>query len=709
MGPGAWQRLTALTSRNSSRSMAAWASDRRRAVRPAVALLVIACVVVGSPASGATRPNILWFISDDPSPYFGAYGDPIARTPTIDRLAAQGIRYDTAYADAPVCAPSRFALITGLHSATAGPAHHMRATAKMPSYVRGWPELLRRAGYYTTNNFKTDYNADIDVAATWDDSSPAAHWRNRSPGTPFFSQFTTLTTHEASLFGAQPGQTRPEDVRIPAFYPDTPVTRADKAAYYDRIAQMDGEFAQRLAELDADGLTDDTIVFFFADNGGVLPWSKRFAEDRGLRVPLVVRIPAKWSRLAPAAAGATITTPIDFVDFAPTVLSLAGVQAPAYMQGRPFLGRAPRTSPYAYGQRSRMDERYDLQRSVRDARWLYVRNYMPHRPYGQHVAFMWNQAGYREWERQHLAGTLTPLQERFWEEKPAEELYDLRADPDELENLAAAPERRKVLRRLRQALDKHLLKIKDNGFIPEGSPLEGYAESRARGAYPLRRVMRVAQRAIARDPTQLAALVDALGDRNEVVRYWGAQGLVMLADAARPATGALTARLAGDPSVHVRIAAAEALANLGDAPALEFLVETLDTHENVRVRLLALNVLTYLPVGVLQPFADVIGRAVRTPDQYVADAARHLHAVIAGTYDGSRSTRRAPRPGGAEEGDDGVTRVALLVNAVRTAGRGPGGRLRGYSEGCAISPFIFATRSFWTPVARPFAFATSPE
>jgi arylsulfatase A-like enzyme len=599
-------------------------------------LLAVALATTGAAAADRPRqrPNVLWFIAEDLSPHLGAYGDPLARTPTIDRLAAEGVRFDVVYSDAPVCAPSRFALITGLHSATAGPAHHMRATARLPAFVRGWPELLRRAGYYTVNNAKTDYNAEIDLDATWDESSAQASWRNRSDGAPFFAQFTTLTTHESSIFAARAGPTPVDAVRIPPFYPDTPTTRIDKAQHYDRIAQMDAELSRRLAELEADGLADDTIVFFFADNGGVLPWSKRFANDRGLRVPLIVRIPEKWSQLAPASPGSTIDAPINFADFPPTVLSLAGIEAPGYMQGRPFLGRSRRRNAYAWGRRSRMDERYDLQRTVRDRRYLYVRNYMPHRPYGQHVAFMWNQQGYREWELLHLGGQLTSLQERFWGQKPSEELYDLRKDPDQLEDLARDPRHHRVLRRLRQALDKHMRKIRDNGFIPEGAPLEGYEQSRARAAYPLRRVMRVAKRAIERDPTNLDALLASLRDPNEVVRYWAGQGIVMLDESSRPAAATLEERLADDPSVHVRVVVAEALARLGDSGhPLAFLAETLDTSDDPRVRLLALNALTALPHAALRPYEDVIGRAASSADEYVANAGRYLRAVVSGTYD----------------------------------------------------------------------------
>ena len=421
-------------------------------------------------------------------------------------------------------------------------------------------------------------------------------------------------------------------MRIPAFLPDTPTTRADKAQYYDRMAQMDAELAARLAELEADGLAEDTIVFYFSDNGGVLPWSKRFANERGLRVPLIVRVPEKWSHLAPARPGSVIEAPVEFADLPPTALTLAGVQPPEYMQGTPFLGRRRHRERYTYGQRSRMDERYDLQRTVRDERYVYIRNYMPHRPAGQNMGYMWQQKGYQEWEQRHLDGEVTPVQERFWDEKPSEELYDVWRDRDQVSNLAGEERHRGTMRRLRSALDEHTVEINDNGFIPEGSPLEGYDQSRAPGAYPLRRIMRVAETAIERDPDNLDALVRWLEDEHEVIRYWAAQGILMLKEAAQPAVATLTERLDGDPSTHVRIVVAEALARLGHTGRpVAFLAETIDTHANPRVRLQALNAFTYVGVAAL-PYLAVVERAATSSDEYLRNAGRYLRFVLTGIY-----------------------------------------------------------------------------
>jgi hypothetical protein len=322
------------------------------------------------------------------------------------------------------------------------------------------------------------------------------------------------------------------------------------------------------------------------------------------------------------------------VDLPLTVLTVAGVPAPEHMSGWSFLGPEVEWRKYTYGQRDRMDERYDLQRAVRDQRYLYVRNYMPHRPYGQHNAFMWQLASYQEWEQLHLDGALDDTQDRFWREKPAEELYDLQEDPDGVDDLADRDDGdvTQVLRRLRRALDRHLRRTNDNGFIPEGHPLEGYQASRTPGAYPLGRVMAVAALAIERDPANLGRLRTELRYANDVVRFWAAQGLLMLGAEAAPAASALFATLEHDPSVHVRIPAAEALARMGhDGPSVQFLADTVDTHPDDRVKLQALNALTWVG-SVAVAHTAVIERAAGSTDEYVRNAARYLGAVLSGTY-----------------------------------------------------------------------------
>ncbi len=406
------------------------------------------------------RPNIVWLLSEDNNPYIGAYGDELARTPTLDRLAGEGVLFEVAYSPAPVCAPSRFGFLTGMYAESCGPAHHMRALAKMPEEIRGFPEYLRQNGYYCTNNSKTDYNATIDMEATWDESSGTAHWRNRPAAeTPFFAQFTMMANHESSLFQPTDGEVKPQDVTVPPFLPDTPEVRVDIASSYNRMAIIDGQIAARLKELEDDGLLEDTVVFYFGDNGGALAHSKRFANERGLRIPLIIKVPEKWARQYSAQPGRRISAPVHGVDFPATALTLAGVTPPRHMQGRTVLGPRARRRDVVFGQRSRMDERYDLQRTARDERHVYIRNYMPYRPDGQYMAYMWQQRSYQVWEERFLEGTLTPEQTRFWQEKPYEQLFDLRRDPHQMVNLVGKPSARGTLRELSRALDAHILDV----------------------------------------------------------------------------------------------------------------------------------------------------------------------------------------------------------------------------------------------------------
>lgn len=606
------------------------------ALAGAVAVTAAAAPAAATPRrSPGERPNILWLVAEDHYPFVGAYGDPVAHTPALDRLAHEGIRYENSYSTAPVCAPSRFALLTGVAPQSAGPAEHMRAAGRIPGFLKGFPQYLREAGYYTTNNSKTDYNAVVDMEATWDASSATAHYRDRPARAPFFAVFNDMTTHESCLFTAQDGRTRREEIRLPAYLPDTPEIRGDFAHYYDAMETMDSHVATQLADLDAAGLAEDTIVFFYSDNGGVLPRSKRHCYDEGLRTALIVRFPKKWAHLAPRPAGSVEERAVTSVDYGPTVLALAGVDIPGHVQGRPFTGvRRPPAARYAFGGRDRMDERYDMVRTVRDERYRYLRNYAPHRPWGQHGAFAWLAQGYQSWQQAHLDGTLDAVQDRFWGTKPAEELYDLHADPDEIHNLADGPAHAHTLKRLSEALDAHLVAVHDNGFIPEGSPLEGWEQSRRPGAYPLRQVMRLARHAIDRNQRHLPEFVRELGHDNEVVRYWAGQGLLLLGSAAKPALVRLTRTLRTDASPQVRISAAETLIGQGHhvGEAVDFLARTLAEHADPRVRLQAINALTFIETDLARPARAAIEAAAVSRDEYLHNAGRYLKFVLDGTY-----------------------------------------------------------------------------
>lgn len=585
---------------------------------------------LADPVTGA-RPNILWIVSEDNNPYVGAYGDKLAHTPTIDGLARKGLLFRNVYSNAPVCAPSRFGILTGVYPESCAPANQMRAVAHLPGEFRTYPELLRQAGYYCTNNTKTDYNCDVDPAAIWDIEGHEGHWRKRPANTPFMAVFNYETTHEMQLFHVTQGRVTPDMVTIPPYLPDTPGIRQDYASYYNLMEKVDGQLAARLAELAADGLADDTIVFHYSDNGGVLPRSKRYCYDEGLRCEMAVYVPPKWRHLMPAAPGSEIHTPVSFIDLAPTVLALAGATQPAQMRGRAFLGRHVVPNTLAFGMRNRMDERYDFQRTVTDGRWRYIRNYMPHRPWGQHQAFEWLAKGYQDWESAHRAGTLNPVQDRFFHTKPYEELYDLKADPYQIANLVGSAPAAGTLARLRQALDAQIVAIHDNGFIPEGMAGEGYVPSRNAALYPLAQVMALAGGA-AGGTASVEHLGQMLTHPVAVMRYWAATGLLIKGASARSAQTALSHALLNDPSDHVRVVVAETLVRLGqNDPAVARLTALADQTAIWQVQLQALNALTFIGEAA-HPALPTIQRAADSEQEYVRNAGRYLTAVLTGTY-----------------------------------------------------------------------------
>jgi len=530
-----------------------------------------AMAMLAFPAAGAELPNILWITCEDTGPQLGCYGDQYAETPNLDRLASRGMRYLHAWSNAPVCAPARTTIISGVYPTSTG-SEHMRSLVSMPGFMKMYPQLLRERGYYCTNNNKEDYNLD-KPGKVWDDSSGKAHWKNRKPGQPFFAVFNIVVSHESQI-RVRPHTLKhdPVRVRVPAYHPDTPEVRHDWAQYYDKVTEMDAQAGKRLRELEEAGLGDETIVFFYGDHGSGMPRSKRWPYNSGLHVPLIVHFPEKLRHLAPKeyAAGGTSDRLVSFVDLAPTLLSLAGVKPPEWLQGHAFLGEfASPPQPYLYGFRGRMDERCDLVRSVHDGRYVYVRNYMPHLIYGQYLDYMFQTPTTQVWKRLYDEGKLSPPKTYFWEPKPAEELYDLQRDRDEVQNLVDSPEHRAILDRLRQAHREHVLKIRDVGFLPEGeqhrraSGTTMYEMGHDGKKYPLERILAMADLASSRKPGVTAPLQQGLKDGDSGVRYWAATGLLIRGrEAVEASRDGLRAAL-GDPSPSVRIAAARALGQYG--------------------------------------------------------------------------------------------------------------------------------------------------
>jgi len=566
--------------------------------QPVILAFLILTILACKEKIPAELPNILWLTSEDNSPFLGCYGDKFATTPNLDKLASEGFMYTHAYANAPVCAPTRNTILTGVYACSGG-NQHMRSYYPKSDILKTYPEYLHKAGYYCTNNVKTDYNlGNFDDKAIWDDCSRTAHYKNRPKGKPFFAVFNTTISHESSVHKWTPSEElrhSPEKVTLPPYHPDTPEMRHDWAQYYDKVEDMDTQIGKWLKELDDLGLAENTIVFYYGDHGGVIARSKRYVYETGTRVPFIIRIPEKYKYLFPAKTpGSKVDRPISFVDLVPTLLSIIGVEIPDYLQGNAFLGQQKTEDPeYAFMFRGRMDERYDMCRAVRDQKYRYIRNYMPYRIYGQHLEYLWLAPSTRSWEQAYENGKCNAVQSIFWNPKPAEELYDTENDPWEVNNLAENSDYKEVLERMRKANRDWESRIKDTGFIPEadqidrsnGMPMYDYMRS---GKVNLDEIIEAAETATMGKEENLGKLKEYLNNKESAVRYWGATGLLILKDKATPATEELKNALK-DPSADVVVVAAEALYNLGEKETARKALLSVLENPNEFARCRALN------------------------------------------------------------------------------------------------------------------------
>lgn len=446
-------------------------------------LLFFITFLFGFSEKKPNQPNILWITCEDMSPHLGSFGEKVAKTPILDQLAKEGVRYTNTFSTAGVCAPSRAALITGCYQTAIG-AMHMRTlsptavlskndyppgyksySAVIPENIKCFPEYLRQAGYYCTNNEKQDYQFEAPLTV-WDENSKKAHWRNRKDkNQPFFSVFNLMVTHESMVWlnGKKLLLVDPKDVKVPVYYPDDSVSRNTIARFLTNVMLMDKQVGEIIDQLKADGLYDNTIIFFYSDHGDGMPYVKREILDRGLRVPMIIKAPF-------LTKNTTDNQLISFVDLAPTVLYLAGIPIPKSIQGLAFLGpqKAKTKRKYVYAARDRMDSEYDRVRAVNDGRFTYLKNYMQEKPFYQNIKYRIQNPIMAELLALKEAGKLNEKQMHWFKKsKPDEELYDYKNDPDEINNLAENPAYVNKLNELRTAHLAWMKKYKDYAETPE--------------------------------------------------------------------------------------------------------------------------------------------------------------------------------------------------------------------------------------------------
>lgn len=577
---------------------------------PRIRVFMTACLGLVIQASAADRPNIVWIISEDNSKHFlKIFDDSGAETRNIRALGEHGLRFQHAFSCSPVCSVARSTLMTSVFAPRIGTQFHRAIKpVTLPEDWHLFPDLLRKSGYYTTNNSKKDYNF-IEVEPMWDESSTTAHWRNRpDPGQPFFHMQSLGQSHESSLhFDRQfmeksPTRTSPESVAIPPVHPDTPTFRYTYARYHDRIQLIDELVGKLVAELQADGKLEETFIFYFGDHGGVLPGSKGYINERGVHVPLVIRIPGRYKNQVDQELNSNVDGFVSFVDFGPTVLHLAGIEVPSYMDGKPMLGpgismRDVHSQQTVFSYADRFDEKYEMVRALRMGKFKYVRHFQGYYPDGLQNNYRYQMLAYKEWRSLHRLGKLNSFQSAFFQPKPPESLYDIESDPFETTNLASMPGMQSLLSDLRSRMNDWMLSLPDLSLFPEDllvreatHNMEGFIK-RHRKEFPT--LLETANLAVLPFSVAEPALRDAMASSNPYVRYWAwnacvhfGKEAVVLADSAE--------EFLLDSEPLVRLKAAEFLALLGKSDPRPVIQNILLPHDQSVLNLIALNSVVFL-------------------------------------------------------------------------------------------------------------------
>ncbi len=579
--------------------------------------MMLLLLVISAPlaCAAAELPNVLWITSEDNAAHWlGCYGNREAQTPCIDALAAESVLYRHAYSNAAVCAVARSTILNGAYAVTQG-TQHMRSRHAISKRYKPYVSYLKKLGYYCTNNSKTDYNFRGNDKSIWDDCSGRAHYKHRAGEQPFFAVFNLTVCHESSLFPDKVTANRerriipqtprldPAKLTLPPHLPDLSEMRSDFAIYHDNVTAMDTQVGMLLDELKERGLGDDTVVFYYSDHGGPTPRGKRYLTDTGVRIPLLVHVPEKWRHLSAHTSGEQVDELVAFVDLAPTVLSLIGEQKPSQMQGRAFMGEhrtAPPEDDVVFLFADRFDEIIGMRRGITDGRLKYIRRFTPHLPAAPYSYYQFGMPSWQAWQAAWEQGRSTNSPFDLWKAPQAvEQLYDTVADPWEIENLANEPEYAERLAQMRGRLRRIMASVRDTGVIPESlfhdlrtnRPIDDYANS---PRFDLERVIDLSFAASAGDKTNLPKLISALGDNDPLVRYWGAQGCLILGASAADASDELRLLLA-DPLPAIRVSAAHALFAVGEEEAgKQAMLAELDKqlHDEALVQLL--NSLTHV-------------------------------------------------------------------------------------------------------------------
>ncbi|MDO6470395.1 sulfatase [Maribacter sp. 1_MG-2023] len=555
------------------------------------------------------KPNVVWIVSEDNSKHYMKLFDKNGvATPNIEKLAKKVVQFNRAFSNAAVCSAARSSIITGVFGPKLA-THYHRSEQKvtLPENIKMFPEYLRDAGYYTSNNAKEDYNI-LKNDDVWDDSSKKASWRNRKKGQPFFHVFNIGTTHEGQLHFSEKDvesiktKTNIETVFVQPNHPQTETFKHTNAIYRDLIVKMDGQIGEVIDQLQDDNLLENTIVFYYGDHGGVLPNSKGYLKETGLHVPLVIYIPEKFKNLSPFTAGTSTNTFVSFIDFSATVLNLAGIAIPETIDGSPFLGanvsKTTLKNNETYGYADRFDEKYDMVRSLRKGNLKYIRNFQPFTVDALMNQYRYKQLAYREWKTLFDNGKLNEIQSQFFKPKAPEELYDVENDPYETINLANNPAYQKSLKQLRKNLNGWMSSMPDLSLFPENYIIdEAFNDPIAFGQAhktEISKYLKIANLQVIPFHKAQHKLKKYLKSTDELERYWALISCSSFGAQAGAFTNQIKQIMKSDPLLINKMRAAEFLGIIGILDSSKYLTEILYESTNEKEALLILNTIALL-------------------------------------------------------------------------------------------------------------------
>ncbi|MEL7119360.1 MAG: sulfatase-like hydrolase/transferase [Bacteroidota bacterium] len=540
---------------------------------------------------GQERPNILWLVVEDMSPYLSFYNNPYTQTPALDQLAAEGLVFEKAYSNGSQCSPARSTLISGIYAPMLGTDWHREQRAVPTRFF--YPNYLKKAGYYCTNNSKQDYNTRKVPKDLWHASNKKASYLNRpDKSKPFFAVFNYNGTHTKriatrNIEGRNERSIDPASISLPPYLPDEKRIRDDIAWHYDAVSIMDNWIAKKLKELEESGEADNTIVFFYSDHGGCLPRAKAFVYETGTQIPLVVRFPEKWKQLAGGPLPNRSKKLVGFIDFFPTIMNIIGEPIPGHCLGQAFLGEnIPNPPTYSFHYRANQEQSFIPSRAITDGSFRLIWNFNTAYPNGVRQSYQWQMPSYQGWDDVFRTEELSQLKSRFWKPMEALEFYHTEVDPYEVNNLIDDPKYQEKIQEMKTALLEYMIEHEDLGLYPwsmrrknEVQPFYDYVRSSDQNVEELIRAAAFASTAQVQNIDSLGQL---LTHKNPAIRYWACRGIQQLIE--RRVKIELPAALKSvfqstDEYTENRIAAAEILVKVDqDKAALDFIMEQVEAN-----------------------------------------------------------------------------------------------------------------------------------